>query len=63
VSPARRWTWSVVELTEKDVEPLVAALGDRFHVDPGALRRAIRERSSTGVSDLLQRALSEARGQ
>jgi hypothetical protein len=37
----------VVELTEKDVEPFTTALGDRFHVDADALRRAIRERSST----------------
>jgi len=39
----------VVELTEKDVEPLVAALGDRFHVDADSNRRAVRERSSTNV--------------
>ena len=39
----------VVELTEKDVEPLVAALGDRFHVDADSLRRAVRERSSANV--------------
>jgi len=39
----------VVELTEKDVEPLVAALGNRFHVDADALRRAVRERSSANV--------------
>ena len=39
----------VVELTEKDVEPLAAALGESFHVDASALRRAIRERSSTNV--------------
>ena len=42
----------VVELSEKDIEPFVAALGDRFHVDPDALRRAIRERSSTNVIHL-----------
>lgn len=39
----------VVELTEKDVEPLVAALGDKFHVDADSIRRAVRERSSTNV--------------
>jgi hypothetical protein len=39
----------VVELTEKDVEPLVAALGDRFHVDADTIRRAVRERSSANV--------------
>jgi len=39
----------VVELAEKDVEPFTAALGDRFHVDVDALRRAIRERSSTNL--------------
>ena len=39
----------VVELNEKDVEPLVAALGDRFHVDADSIRRAVRERSSTNV--------------
>ena len=39
----------VVELTEKDVEPLVAELGDRFHVDADSIRRAVRERSSTNV--------------
>ena len=39
----------VVELTDKDVEPLAAALGEGFHVDAIALRRAIRERSSANV--------------
>lgn len=39
----------VVELTERDVEPLVAALGSPFHVDAVSLRRAVRERSSTNV--------------
>jgi len=39
----------VVELAESDVDPLVVALGDRFHVDADALRRAVRERSSTNV--------------
>jgi hypothetical protein len=39
----------VVELSEKDIVPFLAALGDRFHVDSDALRRAIRERSSTNL--------------
>lgn len=39
----------VVELTESDVEPLVTALGDRFHADADSLRRAVRERSSANV--------------
>ncbi len=39
----------VVEITERHVEPLAAALGDRFHVDSEALRRAVRERSSANV--------------
>jgi hypothetical protein len=39
----------VVELTEKDIQPLTAALGDRFHVDPDALRRAVRDRSSANL--------------
>jgi len=39
----------VVELTDKDVEPFAATLGDRFHVDAIALRRAVRERSSSNV--------------
>lgn len=39
----------VVELTDKDVEPFAATLGDRFHVDADSLRRAVRERSSTNV--------------
>jgi len=39
----------VVELSDKDVEPLAAALGDSSHVDADALRQAIRERSSTNV--------------
>jgi len=39
----------VVELSEKDIEPFIAALGDRFHVDSDALRRAVRERASTNV--------------
>ena len=39
----------LVELAEKDVEPLAAALGEAFHVDTEALRRAIRERSSANL--------------
>jgi len=39
----------VVELAERDVDPLAAALGEDFHVDAKALRRAIRERSSANV--------------
>jgi len=39
----------VVELTENDIEPLVVALGDRFHVDADSLRRAVRERSSANI--------------
>ena len=39
----------VVELTDKDVEPLSAALSGLFHVDAKALHRAIRERSSTNI--------------
>jgi hypothetical protein len=39
----------VLELAENDVAPLVAALGDRFHVDADALRRAVRERSSANL--------------
>lgn len=39
----------VVELSEKDIDPFTAALGDRFHVDADALCRAIRERTSTNL--------------
>jgi hypothetical protein len=39
----------VVEMTEDDVAPLVAALGDRFYVDERAVRRAIRARSSVNL--------------
>jgi hypothetical protein len=39
----------VVEMSEHDVDPFLAALGGRFYADPDALRRAIRERSSTNV--------------
>ena len=42
----------VVELSEKDITPLVAALSEGFHIDPDALRRAIRESSSTNVIHL-----------
>ena len=39
----------VVEMSERDVEPFIAALGDRFYADDEALRRAIREKSSTNL--------------
>lgn len=39
----------VVELTEKDVAPVAAALGERFDIDAEALRRAARGKSSTNV--------------
>jgi len=39
----------VVELTEKDIEPLIGLLGDRFHADADVIRRAIRDRSSANV--------------
>ena len=39
----------VVELTEKDIGALGAALGERFHFDAEAARRAVRERSSTNL--------------
>ena len=39
----------VVELAEKDVDRLVAALGDDFYVDVDSLRRAVRDRSSANV--------------
>ena len=39
----------VVELTEKDVEPLMSLLGNRFHADADVIRRAIRDRSSANV--------------
>ncbi len=42
----------VVELTEKDVEPLISLLGDRFHADADVIRRAIRDRSSANVIHL-----------
>jgi len=39
----------VVALTEEEVDPFVAVLGDRFHADPEALRRAIRDRTSANL--------------
>lgn len=39
----------VVAMTESDVQPFVEQLGDRFHVEPDSLRRAIRDRSSTNI--------------
>lgn len=39
----------VVELTEKDVDRLVSALGDGFHADRDSIRRAVRDRSSANV--------------
>ena len=39
----------VVAMSEKDVEPLVAALGHGFYVEPEALRRAIQKRSSANL--------------
>ena len=39
----------VVEMSELDIAPLVAALGDRFYADEDALRRAVREKSSTNL--------------
>lgn len=39
----------VVALEERHVEALVAALSPEFYIDPDALRRAIRTRSSTNL--------------
>jgi hypothetical protein len=39
----------VVDLAEDRIEPLVAALGGEFHVDPDALRRAVRQCSSANL--------------
>ena len=39
----------VLALTEAEVDNVVAALGDEFHVDADALRRAIREKSTTNL--------------
>ena len=42
----------VVALAESDVERLVAMLGDEFHADPDALRRACRDKSSANLIHL-----------
>jgi hypothetical protein len=42
----------VVALTEPDVDRLVNALGDEFHADPEALRRAVREKSCANLIHL-----------
>lgn len=39
----------VVDLEERHVEPLVAALADEFYVDADALWRAVRDRSSANL--------------
>jgi len=39
----------VVAMTEADVEPFLTALGQGFHADDHALRRAIRQRSSVNL--------------
>ena len=39
----------VVALTEADVEPFLTALGQGFHADDHALRRAVRQRSSVNL--------------
>ena len=39
----------VVAIGAADVEPLLAALGDDFHADAEAVRRAVRRRSSVNV--------------
>ena len=39
----------VVAMTEADVEPLLATLGDEFYADAGAVRRAVRARSSVNL--------------
>ena len=39
----------VVAMTEADVEPLLATLGDDFYADEGAVRRAVRARSSANL--------------
>ena len=39
----------VVAIDAADVEPLLAALGDDFHADGEAVRRAVRRRSSVNV--------------
>lgn len=42
----------VVALTESDVDGLVDALGNGFHADPEALRRAVREKSCANLIHL-----------
>ena len=42
----------VVELTETDIDRFVSALGEGFHADPEALRRAVREKSSANLIHL-----------
>ncbi len=39
----------VVDLSERDVEPLIIALGGDYEVDPDALRTAVRERRSWNI--------------
>lgn len=39
----------VVSMSENDVQSFVDKLGDEFYVEPGSLRRAIRDRSSTNI--------------
>lgn len=39
----------VVAMTEADVEPLLATLGDAFYADAVAVRRAVRARSSVNL--------------
>ena len=39
----------VVAMSEADVEPLLATLGDDFYADEGAIRRAVRARSSVNL--------------
>ena len=39
----------VVAIRAADIEPLLAALGDDFHADAEAVRRAVRRRSSVNV--------------
>ena len=42
----------VVALAESEIDRLVAALGDEFHIDPHALRRAVRDKSSANLIHL-----------
>ena len=39
----------VVAMTADDVQPLLAALGDEFYTDSGALRRAVDRRASANI--------------